>query len=152
MYRWQPRSSRGKLPAPRRGEAALSMRFVGYGCALAAALLLAGCERSPPSPPPAPLPARDVSQPEGWADELAMPTTPDLAADPRTLEVELTARIAELTIVPGTKTAAWTYNGALPGPLLRAKVGDRLIVHFKNELPEATTIHWHGLRVPNDMD
>jgi FtsP/CotA-like multicopper oxidase with cupredoxin domain len=98
------------------------------------------------------LPARDVSQPEGWADELAMPTTPDLAADPDTLEIELTARIAELEILPGTKTAAWTYNGALPGPLLRAKVGDRLIVHFKNDLPEATTIHWHGLRVPNDMD
>jgi FtsP/CotA-like multicopper oxidase with cupredoxin domain len=128
------------------------MRVLAPGCALAAALLLAGCERSPPAPPPAPLPARDVSQPEGWADELAMPTAPDLAADPNTLEIELTARIAELTILPGTSTAAWTYNGALPGPLLRAKVGDRLIVHFKNELPEPTTIHWHGLRVPNDMD
>jgi FtsP/CotA-like multicopper oxidase with cupredoxin domain len=81
-----------------------------------------------------------------------MPTAPDLAADPNTLEVELTARIAELEVLPGTKTAAWTYNGALPGPLLRAKVGDRLIVHFRNELPEATTIHWHGLRVPNNMD
>jgi FtsP/CotA-like multicopper oxidase with cupredoxin domain len=93
-----------------------------------------------------------VSQPEGWADELAMPVAPDLAADPNTLEIELTARIAELEIVPGTTTSAWTYNGTLPGPLLRAKVGDRLIVHFKNELPDATTIHWHGLRVPNDMD
>jgi FtsP/CotA-like multicopper oxidase with cupredoxin domain len=81
-----------------------------------------------------------------------MPVAPDLAADPNTLEIELTARIAELEIVPGTTTSAWTYNGTLPGPLLRAKVGDRLIVHFKNELPDATTIHWHGLRVPNDMD
>jgi FtsP/CotA-like multicopper oxidase with cupredoxin domain len=93
-----------------------------------------------------------VSQPDGWADELAMPVTADLAADPRTLEIELTARIAEIEILPGTTTAAWTYNGTVPGPLLRARVGDRLIVHFKNELPEATTIHWHGLRVPNDMD
>ena len=118
---------------------------------VAAAWLLAGCERAPEAAPP-PLPARDVSQPEGWADELAMPVTADLAEDPNTLEVELTARISEIEIVPGTRTAAWTYNGALPGPLLRAKVGDRLIVHFRNELPEATTIHWHGLRVPNDMD
>jgi FtsP/CotA-like multicopper oxidase with cupredoxin domain len=132
-------------------EVGLSVRFFGPVYIVAAAWLLAGCERAPEAPA-APSPARDVSQPEGWADELAMPTTPDLAADPNTLEVEITARIAELEIVPGTKTAAWTYNGALPGPLLRAKVGDRLVVHFKNELPEATTIHWHGLRVPNAMD
>jgi FtsP/CotA-like multicopper oxidase with cupredoxin domain len=46
----------------------------------------------------------------------------------------------------------WTYNGQLPGPYIHAKLGDRLIVHFKNSLPEATTIHWHGLRVPNAMD
>jgi FtsP/CotA-like multicopper oxidase with cupredoxin domain len=46
----------------------------------------------------------------------------------------------------------WTYNGRIPGPLIRAKVGDRLVVHFKNSLPVETTVHWHGLRVPNDMD
>jgi FtsP/CotA-like multicopper oxidase with cupredoxin domain len=46
----------------------------------------------------------------------------------------------------------WTYNGAIPGPLIRAKVGERVIVHFKNELPEPTTLHWHGVRVPNAMD
>ena len=47
---------------------------------------------------------------------------------------------------------AWTYDGGLPGPLIRTKVGDRLIVHFKNQLPEATTVHWHGVRVPIEMD
>ena len=36
--------------------------------------------------------------------------------------------------------------------MIRAKLGDRVIVHFKNSLPEATTMHWHGLRVPNEMD
>lgn len=46
----------------------------------------------------------------------------------------------------------WTYNGMVPGPLLRAKKGDRLIVHFSNQLPEPTTIHWHGVRVPAKMD
>jgi FtsP/CotA-like multicopper oxidase with cupredoxin domain len=68
------------------------------------------------------------------------------------LEVELEARVEEIEILPGTKTPAWTYNGSVPGPFLRAKLGDRVIVHFKNSLPEATTIHWHGLRVPNEMD
>ena len=47
---------------------------------------------------------------------------------------------------------AWTYDGGLPGPLIRARVGDRLIVHFTNELPEPTTVHWHGVRVPIEMD
>ena len=68
------------------------------------------------------------------------------------LEIELEARVADVEILPGTTTPAWTYNGTVPGPMIRAKLGDRVIVHFKNSLPEATTIHWHGLRVPNDMD
>jgi FtsP/CotA-like multicopper oxidase with cupredoxin domain len=113
--------------------------------------MLAGCERAAETPP-TPLPARDVSQPEGWADELAMPLPRDLNPDPDVLEIELTARVADIEILPGKKTKAWTYNGLVPGPFIKAKVGDRVIVHFKNELPDATTIHWHGLRVPNDMD
>jgi FtsP/CotA-like multicopper oxidase with cupredoxin domain len=110
--------------------------------------LTGGCERSP-EPPRS---ASDVSQPEGWADELAMPLARDLNPDPDVLEIELEARIEEIEILPGTTTPAWTYNGTVPGPMIKAKVGDRLIVHFKNSLPDATTIHWHGLRVPNDMD
>jgi FtsP/CotA-like multicopper oxidase with cupredoxin domain len=99
-----------------------------------------------------PLPARAVAQPEGWADELAMPAPRDLNPDPDVLEIELEARIAEVELLPGRKTPAWTYNGTVPGPMIKGKVGDRVIVHFKNSLPEATTIHWHGLRVPNAMD
>jgi FtsP/CotA-like multicopper oxidase with cupredoxin domain len=118
---------------------------------LAALAALAACERAADTPSP-PQAARDVSQPAGWADELAMPAPADLNPDPNVLEIELEARIADVEIVPGTKTPAWTYNGTVPGPMLRAKRGDRVIVHFKNSLPEATTIHWHGLRVPNDMD
>jgi FtsP/CotA-like multicopper oxidase with cupredoxin domain len=116
--------------------------------ALPALVALAACQR-PPEPPQA---ARDVSQPAGWADDLAMPVPSDLNPDPNVLEIELEARVAEVEILPGFKTPAWTYNGSVPGPLIRAKVGDRVIVHFKNSLPEETTIHWHGLRVPNDMD
>jgi FtsP/CotA-like multicopper oxidase with cupredoxin domain len=113
--------------------------------------VLAACERVADAPAP-PQPARDVSQPAGWADELAMPVPEDLNPDPNVLEIELEALIADVELVPGFKTPAWTYNGTLPGPMIRVKLGDRLIVHFKNSLPEETTIHWHGLRVPNDMD
>ena len=117
---------------------------------LPAVLTLAACER--PSEPREPQRASEVSQPAGWADELAMPSPKDLNPDPNVLEFELDARIADIELVPGFKTPAWTYNGTLPGPMIRGKVGDRVIVHFTNSLPEETTIHWHGLRVPNEMD
>ncbi len=81
-----------------------------------------------------------------------MPLAHDLNPDPHILEFNLEAKVAELEILPGHKTTVWTYNGGIPGPLIRAAVGDRVIVHFKNSLPEETTIHWHGLRVPNNMD
>jgi len=123
------------------------------GAWLAPALgFFCGCEPSVPESVPAPLRASDVAQPAGWADELAMPSTPDLNPDPNVLEIELEARVADVELLPGLKTPAWTYNGTVPGPMLKAKIGDRVIVHFKNSLPEPTTIHWHGLRVPNDMD
>ena len=57
-----------------------------------------------------------------------------------------------MEIAPGIKTDAWTYNGGIPGPLIRVHKGDRLIVHFTNHLPEPTTVHWHGIRVPIQMD
>jgi FtsP/CotA-like multicopper oxidase with cupredoxin domain len=83
---------------------------------------------------------------------LTLPQPPDLNPDPRILEINLEARVARLEIRPGVVTPVWTYNGMLPGPYIRATVGDTVIVHFKNSLPEETTIHWHGLRVPNSMD
>jgi FtsP/CotA-like multicopper oxidase with cupredoxin domain len=92
------------------------------------------------------------AQPLGWADEIRLPAVVDLNSDPNVLEINLEARESELELVPGKLTRAWTYDGGIPGPLIRANVGERLIVHFKNSLPEATTIHWHGLRIPNDQD
>lgn len=50
------------------------------------------------------------------------------------------------------ETDAWTYNGSLPGPVLRAAKGQRLRVLLENRLPQPTTLHWHGIRLPNPMD
>jgi len=116
-----------------------------------ATLALAGCEAADPAAS-TPLAAHEVSQPAGWDDELKMAEPQDLNPDPHVLEVELEARVADVEFLPGTTTPAWTYNGTVPGPMLRAQVGDRVIVHFKNSLPDPTTIHWHGIRVPNEMD
>ena len=96
--------------------------------------------------------AASASQPPLWDAELALPAVEDLNPDPDILEIRLEARIAEVEILPGKRTRVWSYNGGLPGPLLKLKLGDRLIVHFTNNLPEDTTIHWHGMRVPNAMD
>lgn len=96
--------------------------------------------------------ALEVEQPVGWDNELALAEPVDINADPHILEFELEARVADIEFIPGHGTPAWTYGGTVPGPLIRAKVGDRVIVHFKNSLPEPTSIHWHGVRVSNDMD
>ncbi len=53
---------------------------------------------------------------------------------------------------PGLTARCWGYDGATPGPLLEAVEGDRVRIYVTNRLPEATTIHWHGMIIPNGMD
>ena len=65
---------------------------------------------------------------------------------------ELTARPVLWKINAETQVTAWTYNGTVPGPLIRVTEGDKVRVVFTNKLPDPTTIHWHGLPVPNKMD
>ena len=55
-------------------------------------------------------------------------------------------------ILKDTTVTAWAYNGMVPGPLIRAINGDKVRIIIKNNLPEPTTIHWHGIQVPNNMD
>ena len=89
--------------------------------------------------------------PAQWADELRLKDSVDRNPDPRIVEIDLTARLADVQ-VDGKTVRAWTYDGGIPGPLIKTRVGDRLIVHFKNELEQPTTVHWHGVRVPIEMD
>src|SRR5438477_12354294 len=87
-----------------------------------------------------------------WHRRLKLPEGRDKNPDPNIVEIDLTARVADVEVAAGKTVRAWTYDGGLPGPLLRARVGDRAIVHFTNALPQPTTIHWHGVRVPIEMD
>lgn len=91
-------------------------------------------------------------QADGWKDDLEIAEFEDLDRDPSIVEVELTAALGLVELEPGLTTEMWTYNGVVPGPLLRAKKGDRVIIHFTNHLPEETTVHFHGVRVPAAMD
>ncbi len=94
----------------------------------------------------------------GLAGLSALPLLPvrgsAAAAPPQLIEARLTAGPAQVQIAPPQypDTLAWTYNGSLPGPVLRARQGDRLRVHVTNALEEQTTVHWHGIRLPNAMD
>lgn len=67
-------------------------------------------------------------------------------------EVRLVAEIGEVDLGPLGAYRTWLYNGEFPGPEIRVKEGERLRVRLENRLPEATTIHWHGIPVPNPMD
>jgi FtsP/CotA-like multicopper oxidase with cupredoxin domain len=66
----------------------------------------------------------------------------------------LRAGVSRQQLVPTEypQTEVWSYNGTVPGPLLRARQGERLRVLFANALPQASTVHWHGIRLPNAMD
>ena len=66
--------------------------------------------------------------------------------------VHLTARPIKWETAPGTIANAWAYNDQVPGPMIRVRQGDRVRLILKNELPESTSIHFHGLMVPNDQD
>lgn len=68
------------------------------------------------------------------------------------VEVFLTAQESVWGFGLETGTPVWTYNGVLPGPTIEAEVGDTLVVHLCNALPEPTTIHWHGVETPANMD
>ena len=84
----------------------------------------------------------------------------DLNPSPDIVEVALVAGVAETSYLETGPAQVWAYRdgsktdakGSVPGPLIRAKQGDQVIVRFRNELLESTTVHWHGLRVPNAAD
>jgi FtsP/CotA-like multicopper oxidase with cupredoxin domain len=66
--------------------------------------------------------------------------------------VELEAGEVDWSYAPGRSVRGFAFNGEVPGRLIEAEVGDTIQVRLTNNLPQSTTIHWHGLRVPADMD
>jgi manganese oxidase len=67
-------------------------------------------------------------------------------------EFHLVAEPVEREMTPGFKARLWGYNGQSPGPTIEVVEGDRVRMFVTNRLPEHTSIHWHGQRVPNGMD
>jgi len=94
-----------------------------------------------PEPGPAPVPV----------------ATPDVAQLPWRMdggvkEFHLVAEPVKRQLVPFKMMDVWGYNGGCPGPAIQANQGERVRIIFDNHLPESTSIHWHGLEVPLEMD
>ncbi len=98
--------------------------------------------------PPRPL----VRAPAAGAATALLPGRPARSGEVR--EFRLAAAPARIPLVgPGyPETAVWAFDGTVPGPELRVRQGDRVRIVVENQLGEGTTVHWHGLRVPNAMD
>lgn len=97
-------------------------------------------------------PSKKSPQPPDWDVAVRVAAATDLAPDAHVFETQLTASVVSQEFLEGLPTEVYAYNGSVPGPEIRVARGDRVIVHFTNDLPEPTTVHWHGVRVPNDVD
>jgi FtsP/CotA-like multicopper oxidase with cupredoxin domain len=93
-------------------------------------------------------PARDAAVAELDASFLHQP----MLGTGRVHDLELVAAPTELRLAGQAALRVWAYNGQVPGPTFRVRRGDTVRVRFENRLPEPSTVHWHGVRVPNAMD
>lgn len=113
------------------------------------ALASAGHELPPPTPGPRPPGAYPGGQPAVLTPNGS--TLPLRLVDGVKVG-HLVAEPVAHAFAPGMEVEAWGYNGGTPGPTIEAVEGDRLRIYVTNRLPEPTTVHWHGLILPNGMD
>jgi FtsP/CotA-like multicopper oxidase with cupredoxin domain len=93
-----------------------------------------------------------ASQATSGGDPYSVPVVADTNPDPNIVETTLTAENANVDIGNGVTAHAQTFNGQIPGPTFDLKVGDTVIVHFKNDLSSISGIHWHGIELSNSID
>ena len=100
-----------------------------------------------------------VSQAPPRAVDLSLPLLVDTDPDPAVFEASMRAVERDVELVAGTSTTSWVFlddNGdgiaRVPGPQIDVDAGTRIKVHFQNDLDVPTTIHWHGLVLPAQMD
>jgi len=107
--------------------------------------------------PDAALPAKDAQQPA----PMGQGYTPVITPNGATLEWRIVDgwKVGHLVVeefdhefAPGLRAKCWGYNGRTPGPTIEAVEGDRIRIYVTNHLYAPTTIHWHGIFLPNGMD
>ena len=98
----------------------------------------------PPPPPPNGRPYQPMVTLNGWSLPWRMKNG--------VKEFHLVAEPVVREIAPGMTAKLWGYNGTSPGPTIEAVEGDHIRIFVTNKLPEVTSVHWHGVRVPSGMD
>jgi FtsP/CotA-like multicopper oxidase with cupredoxin domain len=123
--------------------------------AAGSAILSAARGAAAAAEPPSAAPAEDD---RGRAPRGYLPVvTPDVTTLPwkerqGTKVFHLIAGEFDREFAPGLDVKIWGYNGHTPGPTIEVVEGDRCRFYVNNRLPEPTTVHWHGIRLPNGMD
>ena len=129
----------------------ISRRTFFKGMILASAAALTACagpggvRRGQPAPAGADADPRPLPIPPLYEGELD-------GTDGTTRRFELTAQEGEYEIVPGHTTKTWGFNGAWLGPTLLMRRGEHIEMTVRNEVPEPTVVHWHGLHLPAAAD
>jgi len=103
-----------------------------------------GASTRPPLQPSAGRPYNPVVTLNGWTLPFRMKNG--------VKEFHLVAEPVEREFTPGFKGRLWGYNGQSPGPTFEVVEGDKVRIFVTNKLPEITSVHWHGQRLPNGMD
>ncbi len=93
---------------------------------------------------------RDVTARYGLDARGARPLPPRIEDGVKVFDLETS--VIRWQILPNISADAYAFNGQVPGPTLRFRQGDRVRINVTNRLPETTTVHWHGLILPNVMD
>src|SRR5215213_2914829 len=123
------------------GAAAVSKAAMGT---VPEAALQTSPQTQPPVSPSAGRPYNPVVTLNGWTLPFRM--------NAGVKEFHLVAEPVVREIAPGMVAHLWGYNGASPGPTIEAVEGDKVRIFVTNKLPEHTTVHWHGMLLPNGMD
>ena len=93
---------------------------------------------------------RDVTASYGLDTHGAQPLAPRIEDGVKIFDLETS--VIRWQILPTVSVDAYAFNGQVPGPTLRFRQGDRVRINVTNRLPDTTTVHWHGLILPNVMD
>ncbi|WP_215409784.1 copper oxidase [Janthinobacterium sp. JC611] len=128
------------------GAVALSAAAVSRvgAASLPEAASMASAETKAPPPPPNGRPYNPVVTLNGWSLPWRM--------NNNVKEFHLVAEPVVRELAPGMMANLWGYNGQSPGPTIEVVEGDRVRIFVTNKLPEHTSVHWHGQRLPNGMD
>jgi FtsP/CotA-like multicopper oxidase with cupredoxin domain len=128
------------------GAVALSAAAVSRvgAASLPEAVSMAGADTKAPPPPPNGRLYNPVVTLNGWSLPWRM--------NNNVKEFHLVAEPVVRELAPGMMANLWGYNGQSPGPTIEVVEGDRVRIFVTNKLPEHTSVHWHGQRLPNGMD